>query len=33
MRSMSRFFQTIVRGFGWKLGAIAAVALVAYLFK
>ena len=28
---MSRFFQTIVRGFGWRLGALAAVATVAVI--
>jgi hypothetical protein len=28
---MSRFLATIVRGFGWRLGAIAAVALAALL--
>jgi hypothetical protein len=26
---MKRFFQTIIRGYGWKLGALAAVATVA----
>ncbi len=30
---MNRLWQTIVRGFGWRLGAIAAVALVAVLSK
>lgn len=28
---MMSFIRIIVRGFGWRLGAIAAVALVAYL--
>lgn len=30
---MNRLWQTIVRGFGWRLGAIAAVALVAAIGK
>jgi len=30
---VSRFLATILRGFGWRLGAIAAVALVALLGK
>lgn len=30
---MNRFIQIVVRGFGWKLGAVAAVALVAYLVR
>lgn len=25
---MVRFFQIVLRGFGWRLGALAAVALV-----
>jgi hypothetical protein len=28
---MKRFLQTIIRGYGWKLGALAAVATVALL--
>jgi hypothetical protein len=28
---MMYFLRTIVRGFGWKLGALAAVAVVLYL--
>lgn len=28
---MKRFFYIIVRGFGWRLGALAAVAVVALL--
>jgi len=28
---MKRFLQTILRGYGWKLGALAAVATVAVL--
>lgn len=28
---MTRFLAIIVRGFGWRLGALAAVALVALL--
>lgn len=27
---MINFIRTIVRGFGWRLGALAAIALVAY---
>lgn len=27
---MIYFIKTMIRGFGWRLGAIAAVALVAY---
>jgi hypothetical protein len=30
---VNRFFSIIVRGFGWRLGAIAAVAFVALLGK
>jgi hypothetical protein len=28
---VKRFVQTIIRGYGWKLGALAAVATVALL--
>jgi hypothetical protein len=28
---MKRFLQTIIRGYGWKLGALAAVATFALL--
>lgn len=28
---MTRFLQIIIRGFGWRLGALAAVAVVALL--
>ena len=28
---MTRFIQTIIRGFGWRLGALAAVAAVAFV--
>jgi len=30
---MSRFFAIVVRGFGWRLGALAAVAVVGLLAK
>jgi hypothetical protein len=30
---LTRFMQIVMRGFGWKLGGIAAVALIAYLFR
>lgn len=28
---MINFVMTIIRGFGWRLGALAAVAVVSYL--
>jgi hypothetical protein len=28
---VKRFLQTIIRGYGWKLGALAAVATVAII--
>lgn len=28
---MTNLVRTIIRGFGWRLGALAAVALVAYV--
>lgn len=30
---MSRFLQTIIRGYGWRLGALAAVATVGLLSR
>jgi hypothetical protein len=30
---VKRLLQTIVRGYGWRLGGLAAVATVAYLAK
>lgn len=29
--AVMRFLQTIVRGYGWRLGALAAVATVAFV--